>query len=57
MAVPGSRREGSPVGNDKPDEEGFDTTSELSTGKDHSPNDLRDDILSSDPLAEGLDEP
>lgn len=57
MAAPGLRREGSPVGNDRPDDEGFDTTSELSAGNDHSPNDLRDDLFSSDPLAEGLDEP
>lgn len=57
MAAPGLNREQSPIRNDGADEEEFDIHSELSAENDHSGGNLRDDLLSSDPLAEGLDEP
>lgn len=57
MAAQGLRREHSPAGNGDPDVDGFDTNSELSAGNDRSSNELSDDLFSSDPLAEPLDEP
>ncbi|KAK2756746.1 hypothetical protein FQN54_005192 [Arachnomyces sp. PD_36] len=57
MAAPGLDRGNSPVGYDDADEDDFDINSELSADHEHSRSNARDDILSADPLAEGLNEP
>ena len=57
MASPGSRRQQPSVENYGADEEGFHTDSEASADDDDTSNNVREDLLSSDPLAESLEEP